>query len=265
MSCVVAECGVIPGNHGTTLNTCPHLDLDLDQSGAWLIRINDKAQGQNISGVNKHEFNAATRQARPCHLVVSAIEHQSVLAAARASTERGHQLDIAPVDQNGLIDIDAPSHLLRPDTALVSIMLANNETGVIQPIGQLAEMIRLRTPSTWIHTDATQAVGKIPINLDDDLRKVDLVCLSAYKFHGPKGIGALFIRDGLTPGPLIHEEQEDGLRGGTLNSAAAAGLAVASDIAANRIANMEHVALLQDGYEDRLIAKERLKILPLSA
>lgn len=205
------------------------------------------------SEANSWVFDAATRQANSRHLVISAIEHPSVLAAARASTERGHQIDIAPVDQNGLIQIDALGHLLRPDTALVSVMLANNETGAIQPIGPLAEMIRLRAPSAWIHSDATQAVGKIPMDLDDELQEVDLVSLSAHKFHGPKGIGALFIRDGLTLGPLIHGEQEDGLRGGTLNSAAAVGLAVASDIASRRLTNMEHVALLRDAFEDRLM------------
>lgn len=225
---------------------------------AGLLGNVDLASGfvltSGASEANSWVFNSATRQAKPCHLVISAIEHPSVLAAARAATQWGNQVDIAPVDQNGLIEIDALSQLLRPDTALVSIMLANNETGVVQPIGQLAEMIRIKAPSTWIHTDATQAVGKIPVNLDDELREIDLVSMSAHKFHGPKGIGALFIREGLTLDPLIHGEQEDGLRGGTFNSAAAAGLAVAADIASRRLANMKQVALLRDAFEDRLVS-----------
>ncbi len=206
------------------------------------------------SEANSWVFAAAERVAERSHFVISAVEHSSVLSAGHAAAHRGHELDILPVDHNGLVQIDALEDVLRPNTTLVSIMLANNETGAIQPIGPLAKMIRKRAPSAWIHCDATQAVGKIPVDLDETFWDVDLVSLSAHKFHGPKGIGALFIRDGVMLKPLVHGEQEDGLRGGTLNAAAAAGLATAADIAFNRLTAMERVGALRNAFEDRLMS-----------
>ena len=140
------------------------------------------------SEANSWVFAAAERVADRPHFVISAIEHSSVLSAGRAAVHRGHELDILPVDHNGLVRIDALEALLRPDTTLVSIMLANNETGAIQPIGPLAKMIRRRASSAWIHCDATQAVGKIPVDLDEELWDVDLVSLSAHKFHGQRAL-----------------------------------------------------------------------------
>lgn len=206
------------------------------------------------SEANSWVFDAATRVATPRHIVISAIEHPSVLAAARAAGDRGHRLDIVPVDQNGLVQVEALADLLMPETALVSIMLANNETGAIQPMERLTKMIRSRAPSAWIHSDMTQAVGKIPVDLEA-LDEIDLVSLSAHKFHGPKGIGALFIREGLTLSPMIYGEQEDGLRGGTLNAAPAAGLAVASAMAGHHLTEMERVTRLRDAFEERLVAR----------
>jgi cysteine desulfurase len=205
------------------------------------------------SEANSWVFDAATRVATPRHIVISAIEHPSVLAAARAAAGRGHRLDIVSVDRNGLVEVDALADLLMPETALVSIMLANNETGAIQPMERLTKMIRSRAPAAWIHSDMTQAVGKIPIDLEA-LDEIDLVSLSAHKFHGPKGMGALFIRDGLTLEPLVHGEQEDGMRGGTLNAAAAAGLASSADIAGHRLSDMERVEAQRNTFESRLMS-----------
>lgn len=205
------------------------------------------------SEANSWVFDAATRVTTPRHIVISAIEHPSVLAAARAAGDRGHRLDIVPVDQNGLVQLEALADWLMPETALVSIMLANNETGAIQPIERLTKMIRSRAPSAWIHSDMTQAVGKIPVDLEA-LDEIDLVSLSAHKFHGPKGMGALFIRDGLTLEPLVHGEQEDGMRGGTLNAAAAAGLASSADIAGHRLSDMERVEAQRNTFESRLMS-----------
>lgn len=205
------------------------------------------------SEANSWVFDAATRVATPRHIVISAIEHPSVLAAARAAAGRGHRLNIVSVDRNGLVEVDALADLLMPETALVSIMLANNETGAIQPMERLTKMIRSRAPAAWIHSDMTQAVGKIPIDLEA-LDEIDLVSLSAHKFHGPKGMGALFIRDGLTLEPLVHGEQEDGMRGGTLNAAAAAGLASSADIAGHRLSDMERVEAQRNTFESRLMS-----------
>ncbi|WGM45842.1 Cysteine desulfurase NifS [Brevundimonas sp. NIBR10] len=162
------------------------------------------------------------------HIVLSAIEHPSLIAAAEAAERRGAQVDYVGCGQDGRVDAADILKVVRPDTALVSVMFANNETGVLQPVAEIAAEARRRAPDVLIHTDATQAVGRVALDLVGDLADVDLLSLSAHKFHGPRGVGALFVREGIELAPLIHGRQDDGRRGGTSNSAAAAGLAVAA-------------------------------------
>ncbi len=188
------------------------------------------------------------------HIVTTAVEHRSILAASEAARARGLTVDLVGVDANGLISPDTLAASLRPDTQLVSIQLANNETGVIQPLGSLAAMIRKNAPGALIHCDATQAVARIAIDLSDMLAEIDLLSFSAHKFHGPKGIGGLFIRDGVELTPLIAGEQEGGLRGGTSNAPGAAGLAVAARQAQANLKAMAAVAELRDELESRLLA-----------
>ncbi|MGE4335464.1 MAG: cysteine desulfurase family protein [Pigmentiphaga sp.] len=188
------------------------------------------------------------------HIVTTAVEHRSILAASEAARARGLTVALVGVDANGLISPDTLAASLRPDTQLVSIQLANNETGVIQPLGSLAAMIRKNAPGALIHCDATQAVARITIDLSDMLAEIDLLSFSAHKFHGPKGIGGLFIRDGVELTPLIAGEQEGGLRGGTSNAPGAAGLAVAARQAQANLKAMAAVAELRDELESRLLA-----------
>jgi cysteine desulfurase len=204
------------------------------------------------SEANSWAITAADRRASSSHLVTTAVEHASVLAACRGASSKGHDLSILPVDSEGLVRIEDLAAAIRPDTALVSIMLANNETGAIQPIGELAAIVRERAPTALIHCDATQAVGKIPVNLAEALWEIDLLSLSAHKFHGPKGVGALYIRPGVELDPLIYGEQERGLRGGTLNAATAAGLAKAAEIAEERLDAMARIADLRNLLEEKL-------------
>ena len=125
------------------------------------------------------------RTSGECHLIVSAIEHPSVLETAIALKEnnKGVSLDLVPVDNNGVILIDALAGLVSNKTSIVSIMLANNETGVIQPISEAAKCVKEINPNCYFHTDATQAVGKIMVNLEIDLCEVDFLSLSAHKLH----------------------------------------------------------------------------------
>ena len=136
---------------------------------------------------------------------------------------------------------------------MVSIQLANNETGAVQSLAELAGLVRDRAPAALFHTDATQALGRIPIDLLEELREVDLLSFSAHKFHGPKGIGGLFLREGAKLAPLIPGEQEGGLRGGTSNVPGAAGLAVAARAAKTNLTRMTNVALLRDRLEQELL------------
>lgn len=165
------------------------------------------------------------------HIVVAATEHKAVLDTCKALEKKGAEITYLPVDREGLIDLNELTNLITPSTILVSVMFANNETGVIQPIQQIAEIVHAK--GSIFMSDATQAVGKI--NVDVQSEGIDLLCLSAHKFYGPKGAGALYIRrkdPRVTLFPLIHGGgHERNLRSGTLNVPAIVGLGKACEIA----------------------------------
>lgn len=183
------------------------------------------------------------------HIVTSQVEHSSIMAASTKACRAGHPVDLVAVDSDGLIRSEELASKLRRDTKLISLQLANNETGVIQPLAALARIARKISPGALIHTDATQAIGRIPIDLADELADVDLLSFSGHKFHGPKGIGGLFLREGVELDPLIPGEQEAGQRGGTSNVPAAAGLAEGARAAISNLINMPRVSALRDRLE----------------
>jgi cysteine desulfurase len=175
-----------------------------------------------------------TRGSGKCHVIISAIEHPSVFETIHALGKQhpGLCINLLPVDSNGVICLKVLESLVTEETTLVSIMLANNESGVIQPVGDAARLTKRISPGCLFHTDATQAVGKIPVDLNSDLQEVDFLSLSAHKFHGPKGIGALFVRTGSHLDSWFHGgSQQSGRRAGTENPAAAMGLASALTLA----------------------------------
>lgn len=181
--------------------------------------------------------NMALKGASAERLIVSAVEHPSVLEAAKAS---GKTVETVPVDPNGIVDLAALERMMNGPKALVSVMLANNETGVMQP---LAEIVRLAA-GHLVHTDAVQALGKVPVNFG--LLGVDMMTLSAHKLGGPVGAGALVIRDGLAVEPLIHGGgQELRRRAGTENLVALAGFGAVAQARTN-------VQALRDRLEDTL-------------
>jgi cysteine desulfurase len=167
-----------------------------------------------------------------CHILISAIEHPSIIETAEELQTRDPRILVehVPVDPSGVVELEALRQSIRPDTGLVSIMLANNETGVIQPVREASLIVKQATPTCLFHTDATQAVGKIIVDLQC-LNKVDLLSLSAHKFHGAKGIGSLFIRHGTRFESWMHGgSQQGGRRAGTENPALAAGFAMAIEL-----------------------------------
>lgn len=159
------------------------------------------------------------------HLITTKIEHASVREAMEQLEQNGFEITYLPVDRNGRVQIDLLEKSIRPDTILVSIMLVNNEVGTIQPIKEIGAILK-KYPSILFHVDGVQAIGKVPIALKDN--RVDMCSISGHKFHGLKGTGALFIRDGLILSPLLSGgNQERKMRSGTENVAGMVAMAKA--------------------------------------
>jgi len=186
------------------------------------------------------------------HLVVSAVEHPAVIEPALQLQREGWDLSVIPVDAYGRVDPAAVAAALRPDTALVSIMHANNEVGTIQPVAEIAAIAKAR--GILMHTDAAQSAGKIP--LDVEALGVDLLTLAGHKFYAPKGVGALYVRTGTPIAPIqFGAGQERGLRPGTENVPQMVGLGAAARLARERLpAATEKLRALRDALHERLAA-----------
>ena len=187
------------------------------------------------------------------HLVVGAIEHEAVLNTARSLARRGWQVSVVAPTSDGLVDPAEVESAMTPETALVSVMHANNEIGTVQPVAEIARIARQR--GAVMHTDAVQTVGKLEV--DVTALGVDLLSLSAHKFGGPKGAGALWIRRGTRIAPLLtggrHERNR---RAGTENVPAIVGLGVAAEYAgANLRTHEREVASLRDRLEAGILAR----------
>jgi cysteine desulfurase len=180
------------------------------------------------------------------HLVTSCIEHHAVLETCKSLAQEGFEVTFVPVDGEGRVDPDEVRRRLRPDTILLSVMAANNETGVIQPLAEIGRIAR--ECGVLLHTDAVQALGKMAVDVDE--MRVDFLSVSAHKVYGPKGVGALYVRRG-TPlaSCMTGGHHERGLRGGTENVAGIVGLAEATAIATQ---SLEQEAERLAGLRDRL-------------
>ena len=191
------------------------------------------------------------RQRQGGHVITSQIEHPAVLGSCQALEARGVRVTRLPVGSAGTIDPDDLAKTLTDDTRLVTLMHANNELGTLQSIQACAALARAR--GIVVHTDAVQSIGKIPVRVDD--LGVDLLALSGHKIHGPKGAGALYVRQGTALDPLVTGgPQERGFRGGTEHVAAIVGLAAAAQLAAACMTDeMPQVAALRDRLEQGIL------------
>lgn len=190
--------------------------------------------------------------AAPLHLITTAIEHDAVLNACRALERRGVSVSYVPVGPGGIVSVDAIGSAIRPETALISVMHANNEIGTLQPIEEIGRVAA--EAGILFHTDAVQAAGKVSI--DVNRLGMHLLSLSAHKFYGPKGAGALFVRKGVEIDPLLcGGPNERGRRAGTENVAAIVGLGKACEIARGDLAEAsERISELRDRLEKGLLA-----------
>ncbi|NLL17776.1 MAG: cysteine desulfurase [Clostridia bacterium] len=185
---------------------------------------------------------ARQRKSRGKHLITTQIEHASVLASFQYLEQEGFRVTYLPVNEEGLVSTGDLQAALSNDTILVSVMQVNNEVGTIQPVNEIGSLVRKLAPQALFHVDAVQAFGKIPVKPQQ--WNVDLLTVSAHKIHGPKGVGALYIRKGVVIAPLlVGGEQEGKLRAGTENVPGIVGFGEAAKAASQRF---EDVTLLQE-------------------
>ncbi len=187
------------------------------------------------------------------HIITTKIEHPAILATCKSLEQAGAEVTYVPVDSSGRLNPDAIAAAIRKSTILISVMHANNETGVIQPIEQISEIARAH--KIVMHTDAVQSVGKIPVNMPD--LGVDLLSLSGHKIHAPKSIGVLYVRKGTKMIPFMTGgSQERKRRAGTENVPGIAGLGAAAQLAMERLPEMaERVTRLRDRLEAQVLNK----------
>ncbi len=182
------------------------------------------------------------------HIITSSIEHHAVLHTCRDLEKQGFKITYLPVDKDGLINVKDVADAITDETILVSIMHANNEIGTIQPINEIAKVIKQKNPEIIFHTDAVQTAGKIPVNVNN--LGVDLLSMSAHKIYGPKGVGALYIRKGTRIAPFMTGgAQESSRRAGTENIAGIVGFGKAAELA---------VCEQQDQFEKLTLLRDRL-------
>lgn len=177
-------------------------------------------------------------------ILISSIEHDSILETIKfIEKDMEFEIDYVPIKRDGLIDLDIFKEMVSPKTSLISIMLANNEIGTIQPIKDMVEIAKAKNNETIFHSDAVQALGKIPINVND--LKLDMMTISSHKINGPKGIGALFIKQGIHIKPIIFGGgQEMNLRSGTENVIAIVGFGKACEIWKEKLGSV-HMKIME--------------------
>ena len=196
---------------------------------------------------------AFAKRAKGNHIITTAIEHHAVLHACQWLEKQGFQVTYLPVDGEGRVDPAAVEAAITDQTILITIMAANNEIGTLEPIAEIGEIAHRH--GITFHTDAVQAVGAVPI--DVNAWQVDMLSMSGHKFHGPKGIGALYIRKGVRPDVFMHGgAQERGQRAGTENLAAIVGMGKAIELATQNLAeNTQRLTRLRDKLIDGILAE----------
>ena len=221
--------------------------IGADESEIYFTSSGTESDNMAIKGV------ALALRDKGKHIIVSSIEHHAVLNAALSLRKLGYEIAILPVDGKGFVNPDDVKKNIKNDTILVSIMLANNEIGTIEPIEEVSKITKER--GVYLHTDAVQAVGNYPVNVDS--LGCDLLSLSAHKFYGPKGVGAIYIRKGTRIMPLMDGGgHEKGKRSGTYNTPGIVGLGKASVLAFSELeSRINQTKKLRDKIIDGIVSE----------
>lgn len=256
MPYLTTECGNASSIHGVGQRARAAVEQAREQVARLLGARNNEivftSGGTEADNLALRGIVGASERPRK-HIVTSTIEHHAVLHTCQALEQEGVAVTYVPVGAGGRVDPEAVRRALTPDTVLISIMLANNELGTVQPIAEIAAIAREN--KIPLHTDAVQAMGKIPVNVEE--LGVDLLSLSAHKLYGPKGVGALFVRRGVRLKPLLlggsHERDR---RAGTENVPGIVGLGAAAALAQRTLAEeTQRLAALRDELERRILER----------
>ena len=204
---------------------------------------------------NNLAIRGALSTSRGRQVITTPLEHPATMNTLQYMQKKGWRVDVIPVDQNGVIKLSAFEKMVSGDTALVTAMLVNNEIGSIQPISQMAEILKKKNPKALFHVDAVQGYCKVPC--DVKMMGIDLLSISGHKIHGPKGIGALYIKKGCRVAPILFGGgQQDNIRPGTENVPGIAGLGVAAKICyGNMPTAVPKIASLRKYLEEEIVAK----------
>jgi cysteine desulfurase len=221
----------------------------LNAGGSKQILFTSCATESNNTAI----YGVAKANPRRRHVITTSVEHPAVLEVCKDLARTGYEVTFLPVDGDGSLDVQTFIRALTPETLMVSIMHANNETGVIFPVEEFSRLTKETDAGIVFHTDATQSVGKLPLDLKGSFRHVDLLSFSGHKMHAPKGVGALFIRTGTPCRPfMIGGHQEEGRRGGTENVPYIVGLGRACELAREHPEDGKRILEMRDRLEQGL-------------
>ena len=244
----------------------PYLRLAIDRLYAGInasddsdVIVNGCGTEGNNTVIKSVYFQELAKGNKDIHYVTSLAEHPAIGSTMKFMETLGVKVTYLPVTDEGIVSPDAVREAITPETKLVSIMWANNETGLINPMKEISEICREK--DVLLHSDAVQAIGKVPV--DVQAIPVDFLTFSAHKFHGPKGVGGLYVREGRSIVPLLHGGEQMGeLRAGTLDVAAIVGMGLAMELA---VQGLEHedtvVRRLRDKLEDSILKHEDCQVI----
>jgi cysteine desulfurase len=200
--------------------------------------------------INSAILSAASVDPDKTHIVTTAVEHSATIKLCEHLARRGYEITWLPVDNLGRLDLEKLEHAIRPDTALVTLLWANNETGVLFPVQEIARITNRKKVA--LHVDAVQAVGKLPLRIND--LGIQFLSLSGHKLHCPKGVGALYVNGRIRFTPWLRGSQENGRRGGTQNVASIIGLGKAAELAAGHLREDScKTGNMRDRFEEALL------------